>query len=44
MSMKLGRPLVYDPQKMVVVGDEEATQMLRRPYRDPYIHPEPTTI
>jgi predicted dehydrogenase len=38
-SMKLGRSLVYDPEKHVVTGDEEATKMLSRPYRKPWVHP-----
>ncbi len=41
LSMKLGgRPLVYDPKKRKVVGDEEATALLRRKYRKSWIHPE----
>ncbi len=40
MSMKLGRPLVYDPKKREVVNDKEANQLLRRPYRGPWKHPE----
>ena len=39
LSMETGRPLVYDPQKHEVVGDAEATQLLQRPYRDPWQHP-----
>jgi predicted dehydrogenase len=44
VSMKLGRPVVYDPKKRVVVGDAEATKLLRRPYRKGYIHPEPDKV
>jgi predicted dehydrogenase len=44
MSMELGRSLVYDPEKMLVVDDPEATQKLRRPYRGPWQHPEPNNI
>lgn len=40
ISMKLGRPVVYDPIKMEVVNDREATELLRRPYRSPWVHPE----
>lgn len=40
MSMKLGRTLHWDAQKQDVVGDPEASQMLRRPYRAPWVHPE----
>jgi len=39
LSMKLGRPLVYDQEKRQVIGDEEATRQLKRPYRDPWKHP-----
>ncbi len=40
LSMKLGgRPLIYDPKQRVVVGDEQATKLLSRPYRKPWQHP-----
>ncbi|MBM3881881.1 MAG: Gfo/Idh/MocA family oxidoreductase [Verrucomicrobia bacterium] len=39
LSMELGRPLVYDSKQRVVVGDREATQRLRKPYRAPWKHP-----
>ncbi len=44
MSMELGRPLVYDPKNRVVVNDAEATKLLRRPYRSPWVHPEPDKV
>ena len=41
ISMALGgRPLTYDPVKREVVGDAEATSLLRRKYREPWVHPE----
>ena len=40
LSMKTGRPAVYDPEKRQVIGDDEMTALLRRPYRKPFIHPE----
>jgi predicted dehydrogenase len=41
MSMQLGgRPLVYDPKKRKVVGDKQATALLRRKYRKEWVHPE----
>lgn len=40
MSMKLGRSLSYDPVRGIVADDEEATRLLRRPYREPWVHPE----
>jgi predicted dehydrogenase len=43
LSMKLGRPLTYDPAHREVVGDAEATRLLRRPYRGPWQHPATPT-
>jgi predicted dehydrogenase len=39
LSMKLGRALVYDPVKKIITGDPEATKLLQRPYRGPWVHP-----
>jgi hypothetical protein len=44
MSCKLGRTLVWDPEKGQVVGDEEANRLLARPYRSPWVHPDPRTV
>lgn len=44
LSMKTGRPLVYDPQKRLIVNDPDANSLLRRPYRDQWQHPEPEKI
>lgn len=44
MSMKVGRPLVYDPKKRQIVNDPEANALLKRPYRAPYIHPDPNQV
>jgi len=41
LSQQLGRSLAYDPIKGVVPGDDEANRLLRRPYRAPWVHPEP---
>jgi predicted dehydrogenase len=40
LSMKLGRSLRWDADKQQVVGDEEANNLLTRPYRDPWVHPK----
>lgn len=40
LSMKLGRPVVYDPQKRIITGDPAATALLQRPYRAPWEHPQ----
>jgi hypothetical protein len=39
IAMETGRPVVYDPQKRLVVDDREATRLLRREYRKPWKHP-----
>ncbi len=44
LSMQLGRSLTWDSQKIQVVGDDEANKLLRRPYREPWVHPEPATV
>jgi predicted dehydrogenase len=41
LSMQLGRTLTWDAQKQRVVGDAEANKLLRRPYRRPWVHPQP---
>lgn len=44
LSMKLGRSLKWDAEKQLVVGDDEANKLLRRPYRSPWQHPEPQNV
>ena len=44
LSMKLGRPLVYDPVQRIIKNDPEATRLLRRTYRAPWQHPEPGRV
>lgn len=44
LSMQLGRPLVYDPKAREVKGDKEATALLKRSYRSPWVHPEPGNV
>jgi predicted dehydrogenase len=44
ISMQIGRPVVYDPKKREIVGDKEANNLLQRPYRQPYKHPDPTRV
>jgi hypothetical protein len=39
-SMKLGRSLTWNPDKQEVVNDREANALLRRIYRQPWVHPE----
>jgi predicted dehydrogenase len=44
VAMKVGRTLEWDHEKGMVVGDDEANALLRRPYRAPWVHPEPATV
>jgi hypothetical protein len=41
ISMKLGRTVHWDAQKQDVIGDREASKLLQRAYRAPWVHPEP---
>ncbi|MDQ3621350.1 MAG: Gfo/Idh/MocA family oxidoreductase [Verrucomicrobiota bacterium] len=40
VALQLGRPLVYDPKKREVTGEEAANKLLRRSYRAPWQRPE----
>ncbi|SDE11248.1 Predicted dehydrogenase [Dyadobacter soli] len=44
LAMQLGRPLVYDPVKREVTGDPEASKLLARAYRSPWVHPDMSTL
>ena len=39
LAMETGRALQYDPETREVKGDAEATDLLLRPYRNPWRHP-----
>jgi predicted dehydrogenase len=39
-SYRLGRTLQFNPETEQVIGDDEAEQMLRGSYREPYVVPE----
>ena len=41
IALQLGRTLSWDAANGQVVGDEDANRLLRRPYRAPWVHPEP---
>ncbi len=40
ISYRLGRSLKFDPAGECIVGDEEASKMLRREYRKPFVVPD----
>ncbi|MCX6916446.1 MAG: Gfo/Idh/MocA family oxidoreductase, partial [Verrucomicrobia bacterium] len=44
MSLKLGRSLTWDAKAGRIVGDEEANRLLQRPYRTPWVHPDPANV
>jgi predicted dehydrogenase len=39
LSQQLGRSLTWDAEKGCIANDDEANKLLRRPYREPWIHP-----
>ncbi len=44
LSMGLNRPLVYNPQKQIIVDDSKATSLLKRKYRGPWQHPSESIL
>jgi predicted dehydrogenase len=44
VSQRIGRSITWDHATGRVVGDDEANRLLRRPYRAPWVHPEPATV
>ena len=44
LALKTGRTLTWDPKNNRVVDDEEANRLLSRPYREPWVHPDPSNV
>ncbi len=44
LSMQVGRSLAWDHTKGQVINDAEANRLLKRPYRGPWVHPDPKTV
>jgi predicted dehydrogenase len=40
LSLKLGRSVAWDGEKERILGDEEASRLLSRPYRKPWVYPK----
>ena len=40
ISYRVGRTIQFDPEKQEIIGDEEASRLLTRDYRDPFVVPE----
>jgi predicted dehydrogenase len=43
-SMAAGRALRWDPERGTIAGDPDAEKLMRRPYRGPWVHPEPGVV
>ncbi|MBK1879683.1 Gfo/Idh/MocA family protein [Pelagicoccus mobilis] len=44
VALEVGRTLKYDPATRTIIGDEEATKKLARPYRGDWEHPDPEKV
>ena len=44
IAMETGRTLRWNADQQRVIGDDQANQLLARPYRSPWIHPDPATV
>jgi len=44
LSLQIRRPVVYDPKTRTIPGDAEATRLLARSYRGPWVHPDPAAV
>jgi predicted dehydrogenase len=44
IALQVGRTLVWDPKSHRVIGDNEANKLLARPYREPWVHPNPDAV
>lgn len=44
LSMKLGRTQKWDPATHTVFDEDQATKLLQRPYRQPWVHPDPKSV
>jgi hypothetical protein len=42
--MKTGRTLEWDPARQQIANDPEANKLLARPYRKPWVHPDPKKV
>jgi predicted dehydrogenase len=44
ISQKVGRSLTWDAQRGRIADDDEANKLLARPYRKPWVHPDPRSV
>jgi predicted dehydrogenase len=44
LAMKTGRTLAWDAAKQEILNDADANKLLARPYRKPWVHPDPKKV
>lgn len=44
LSMQVGRPLAWDAERGAIRDDPDANRLLARPYRQPWVHPDPNDV
>ena len=44
LAMQTGRTLAWDAERELILNDPEANKLLARPYREPWVHPDPATV
>lgn len=44
IAQQVGRTIAYDPATRTIVGDAEATRLLAKPYRTPWVRPVPVAV
>jgi predicted dehydrogenase len=44
LAMKTGRKFTWDAARQQVINDPEANRLLARPYRKPWVHPDPVNV
>ena len=44
LAMQTGRTLAWDVNQQRIANDEAANRLLQRPYRQPWVHPDPKTV
>ncbi|MCB0689839.1 MAG: gfo/Idh/MocA family oxidoreductase, partial [Saprospiraceae bacterium] len=44
ISCEIQRPVIYDHPSRMIKNDSEANELLARPYRSPWEHPDPDTV
>jgi hypothetical protein len=43
-SPAIDHSLKWEAERKAVIGEDEANKLLRRPYRKPWVHPDPKSV